>query len=242
VARHPDELSGPVTVGREAAARAVRRLGARKIKTMTCQVLYPARLARSLFGHLLAAISGGNLYRRSTFLLDSVGTSVMADLVNIAERPHIPRALASEPFDDEGVATVDRELVQSGVLQGYVLGSYYARKLGLASTGNSGGVHNLLVQDTGQDFDALLSGLERGLLLTELMGHGINLVTGDYSRGAAGYWVEGGEICYPVNEITVAGNLADIYRQILAIGNDTDRRGGIRTGSVLVDKLTVAGN
>lgn len=242
VARHPEALAAADAVGREAAARAVRRLGARKLKTTTCPVVFPARLARSLFGHLLGAISGGSLYRRASFLLDSVGKPVLAGAVNIVERPHIPRGLASAPFDDEGVATEDRDLVTGGVLQGYVLGSYYARKLGLRSTGNAGGVHNLVVDSTGETAAELLAGISRGLLLTELMGHGINLVTGDYSRGAAGFWVEGGEICYPVSEITVAGNLASMYRQIAAIATDVDQRGAIRTGSVLVDGLTVAGN
>jgi PmbA protein len=242
VARAPQALEDAAQVGREAAVRAVRRLGARKLKTARVPVLYPARLARSLFGHLIGAISGGNLYRQSTFLAGALNRQVFADTVHVDEVPHLPRGLASAPFDDEGVATADRMLVEAGVLRGYVLGSYYARKLGLASTGNAGGIHNLVVRDTGQSYPELLGALERGVLVTELMGQGLNLVTGDYSRGATGFWVENGEICYPVHEITVAGNLADMYRQIEAIGTDTDLRGAVRTGSVLLAGMTVAGN
>ena len=242
VARHPDELNAPALVGREAAQRAVRRLGARKLATTTVPVLYPARLARSLFGHYLGAIAGGSLYRKATFLVDSVGRRVFASRVNFGERPHIVRGLGSAAYDEEGVATTDRELVSGGVVQGYVLGSYYARKLGLESTANAGGVHNVVVADTGESYADLVAGIDRGMLLTELMGHGINLVTGDYSRGAAGYWIENGELQYPVSEITVAGNLADMFQNILAIGTDTDLRGGVRTGSVLVDGMTIAGS
>jgi PmbA protein len=242
VARVPTALADPQQVGREAASRAVRRLGARKLDTVTVPVLYPARLARSLFGHLVGAVSGGNLYRKSTFLLDSLGQAVFAERVNIVEQSHIPAALGSAPFDDEGVATSDRVLVEAGVLRGYVLGSYYARKLGLETTGNAGGIHNLVVASTDGDYESLLAGMERGLVVTELMGQGINMVTGDYSRGAAGFWVERGEICYPVSEITVAGNLAAMYRQIEAVGTDVDQRGAVRTGSVLVGGMTVAGN
>jgi PmbA protein len=182
------------------------------------------------------------LFRKATFLLDSRDTQVFADLVTIDELPHLPKALASAAFDSEGVATDDRRLVDAGVVKGYVLGSYYARKLGLESTGNAGGIHNLVVSDTGQSFADLLAQLDRGFLVSELMGHGVNTTTGDYSRGAAGFWVENGEIQYPVNEITVAGNLQDMFRNIVAIGNDVDLRGGIRTGSVLIDGLTLAGN
>ncbi len=242
VARHPDELQAATLIGREAARRALRRLGARKLATTTVPVLFPARLARSLFGHFIGAISGGNLYRKSSFLVDSLGQQVFAPLVQLQERPHIPRGLASAPFDDEGVATRDRTLVSEGLVRGYVLGSYYARKLGLETTGNAGGIHNIVVADTGASFKDLLAGMSRGLLLTELMGQGVNLVSGDYSRGAAGFWVENGEIQYPVHEITVAGNLRDIYRRIQAIGNDLDLRGSIRSGSVLVDDMTVAGS
>ncbi len=242
VGRHPDELLGPGIIGREAAARAVRRLGASKLKTTTAAVLYPARLARGLFGHLLGAISGGSLYRKASFLLDAKGEQIFSKRVNLTEQPHIPRGLASAPCDDEGVATVNRELVTVGVLQDYVLGSYYARKLGLQSTGNAGGVHNLVAASTGESFADLLSSMSRGLLLTELMGQGINMVTGDYSRGAAGFWVENGEIQYPVNEITIAGNLRDMYSRVQGIADDVDLRGGVRTGSVLIDGMTLAGD
>jgi PmbA protein len=242
VARAPAELMSAAVIGREAADRAVSRLGARKLKTAEVPVLFPARLARSLFGHLLGAISGGSQYRKASFLVDRLDTAVLSELVTIRELPHLRRGLASAAYDDEGVATTDRVLVDAGVLRGYMLGSYYARKLGLETTGNAGGAHNLVVSDTGQGFDELLAATDRGLLVTELMGQGVNLVTGDYSRGAAGFWIEGGEIRYPVSEITIAGNLADMYGAIAGIGTDTDVRGGIRTGSVLVSRMTVAGS
>ena len=242
VARDPDDLSSPGNVGREAAARTLRRLGSTQLETRSSPVLFPARLARGLFGHFLGAISGGAQYRKATFLLDSRDTQVFADMVSIDELPHLPKGLASAAFDNEGVATHDRRLVDAGVVRGYVLGSYYARKLGLETTGNAGGVHNLVVTDTGQSFADLVAQMDRGFVVSELMGHGVNTTTGDYSRGAAGFWVENGKVQYPVNEITVAGNLQDMYRNIVAIGNDTDSRGGIRTGSVLVDGLTLAGN
>ena len=242
VARDPAELSEPAVVGRKAADRTVRRLGSTKLETRSSPVLFPARLARGLFGHFLGAISGGAQYRKATFLLDSLDTQVFADLVSMEELPHLAKGLASAPFDGDGVATLDRTLVDAGVIKGYILGCYYARKLGMETTGNAGGIHNLVVSDTGQSFAELLAQMDRGFVVSELMGHGINSTTGDYSRGAAGFWVENGEIQYPVNEITVAGNLRDMYRNIVAIGNDRDYRGGIRTGSVLVDGLTLAGN
>ena len=242
VARQAGELTAGSLIGRQAAERSLRRLGARKLDTCKAPVLLSPRIARGFFSHLLGAISGGSQYRKSTFLLDSLGTQVMADCVTIDELPHIPGALASAPFDAEGVATEDRRLVDGGVIKGYVLGSYYARKLGMQSTGNAGGIHNLVVSDTGQSFADLLASLDTGLLVNEVMGQGVNGVTGDYSRGAAGFWVEGGEIQYPVAEITMAGNLRDMFRNIIAIGNDTDLRGGIRTGSVLIEELTLAGN
>lgn len=242
MSRTADELTGPEIVGREAAMRALSRLGSRKLDTRQAPVLFPARLARGLFGHLVAAISGGSLYRKSTFLLDSIDTEVLADFVTIDELPHLPAGLASSPFDDEGVETADRRLVENGVLRGYVLGSYYARKLGLQTTGNAGGIHNLVVADTGKTYADLLADMGTGLLVSELIGQGLNPVTGDYSRGAAGYWVENGEIQYPVSEITMAGNLKDMFRNIVDIGNDVDLRGGIRTGSVLLEEMTIAGN
>ena len=217
-------------------------MGARKLDTRVTPVVYPARLARGLVGHAIGALTGGALFRRSSFLLDCVGKDVFASHMTIREEPFIPKALGSAAFDDEGVATEPRDLIAGGVLQGYVLASYYARKLGLESTGNSGGVHNLVVSDTGASYQDLLEEMGTGFLVTELMGQGVNSVTGDYSRGASGYWVENGAIAYPVHEVTVAGNLQDIYKGILAVATDTDCRGGIRTGSMLIDKLTVAGS
>ena len=230
-------------VGRRAATRTAERLGARRIATTRAPVLFVPELARGLIGHFLGAIRGGAQYRRSSFLLDAAGTQVFPSFVNLAERPHLPRALGSAPFDGEGCATRDRELVAGGVLDGYVLNTYAARKLGLKTTGNAGGVHNLLVQPGphAEDYAALLKRMGRGLVVTELMGQGVNGVTGDYSRGAAGFWVENGALQYPVSEITIAGNLRQMLKGIVAIGTDVDARGSIRTGSILVDEMTIAG-
>jgi PmbA protein len=241
-ARDPLDLASPDVVGRRAGERAVKRVGARKIATMQAPVLFEAPVASSLLGHFVSAVSGGSLYRKSSFLLDSVGKQVFSPLVQIADLPHIPKGLASSPFDDEGVATHARDIVKDGVVQGYFLGSYSARKLGLKSTGNAGGNHNLILKDTGLDFAALLKQLGTGLLVTELMGQGVNQVTGDYSRGAAGYWVENGEIAYPVQEITIAGNLKDMFLGIAAAGNDVLRRGSRQCGSILIDRMTIAGD
>jgi len=234
-------LESAVSVGRASGERAVRRLGARQIGTMKVPVLFAPDVARGLVGHFVGAVRGGSQYRRASFLLDAAGQQVFPDWFSISERPHLPRALASAPFDHEGVATRDRELVTAGVLLGYVLGTYSARKLGLRTTGNAGGTHNLLVHGRGRDFAGMLALMDRGLLVTELMGQGVNGVTGDYSRGAAGFWVENGVIVHPVHEVTVAGNLRDIYRLIAEVGADVDARGGIRTGSILVEQMTVAG-
>ncbi|OFZ91268.1 MAG: metalloprotease PmbA [Betaproteobacteria bacterium RIFCSPLOWO2_12_FULL_62_58] len=241
-ARDPAELPAPETVGRRAGERAVRRLGARKIATTQAPVLFEASIAASLLGHFVSAVSGGNLYRKSSFLLDSAGKQIFAPFVTISDLPHIKKGLASSAFDDEGVATRPREVVRDGVVQGYFLGSYSARKLGLKSTGNAGGNHNLILHDTGEDFAGLVKAMGAGLLVTELMGQGVNPVTGDYSRGAAGYWVERGEIAYPVQEITIAGNLKDMFRSIAAIGNDVVRRGSRQSGSVLLERMTIAGD
>jgi PmbA protein len=240
-ARAPADLEAAVRVGRIAGERAARRLGARQIATLDCPVLYEAPIATGLFGHFVSAVSGGSLYRKSSFLLDSVGKQVFAPGISIREEPHLPRGQASTPFDDEGVATRPRNVVSNGVLEGYFLGSYSARKLGLVSTANAGGNHNLVVTHGDEDLSGLLKRMHRGLLVTELLGHGINPVTGDYSRGAAGYWIEGGEIAHPVEEITIAGNLTGMYRDIVAIGNDVDRRGSRHCGSVLIGSMTVAG-
>lgn len=235
------ELEDGISIGQRAAQRALRRLNARKISTTTAPVLFVPELARGLIGHFLGAIRGGSQYRRASFLLDAAGQQIFPGWMKISERPHIRKALGSAPFDSEGVATRDRELVEGGVLQGYVLSTYSARKLGLKTTGNSGGVHNLIVEAGVDDFDAMLRRMGRGLVVTELMGQGINGVTGDYSRGAAGFWVENGALAYPVHEITIAGNLQEMYRQIVAVGSDVDARGGVRTGSILIERMTVAG-
>lgn len=245
-ARCADDLDSAQFVGRRAGERTARRLGCRRIRTAQVPVLFEAPLASGLISHLVSAISGGSLYRKSSFLLDSLGRQVMPPFVNISEQPHLLRGLASAPFDNEGVATRPRQLVEDGVLQGYMLSSYSARKLGLATTGNAGGNHNLLVEPgslSGQcfDFNELLKQMGTGLLVTELLGHGINMVTGDYSRGAAGFWVDNGEIAFPVEEITIAGNLGEMFRQIVAIGNDILVQGSKQVGSILVERMTVAG-
>lgn len=242
VARDAADLPSPAEVGREAGRRTVARLGGTKLTTRTAPVLFPARIARGLIGHLLSAISGGALFRKSSFLVDALGKPVFASRVTIDEKPHLLKALNSAAFDDEGVATTKRRLVDAGVLGGYLLGSYYARKLGMQSTGNAGGAHNLVVHSTGETFADLLKTMDRGLVIADLMGSGVNPVTGDYSRGASGFWVENGKIQYPVTEITIAGNLKDMYRGILGIGNDVDRRGGVLTGSILLEQMTIAGS
>jgi PmbA protein len=241
VARAPGALPGPEALGRYAGERALARLGARRIGTREAPVLFEAPQATMLLGTFVSAASGGNLYRKATFLGDSLGRQVFAPGVTIEEQPLEPRGLASATFDDEGVATRPRTVVRDGVLEGYFLGSYAARKLGLHSTGSAGGNHNLTLVPNGPDFRGMLARLHRGLLVTELLGHGVNLVTGDYSRGAAGYWVDNGEIAHPVEEITIAGNLRDMFRGIVASGSDLVVRGSRRSGSVLVDRMTIAG-
>ncbi len=240
-ARDWRRLEDVEAIGREAAVRTARRLGARRIATTRAPVLFVPELARGLIGHFLGAVRGGAQYRRSSFLLDAAGSAVFPAFFGISERPHLPGALGSAPFDGEGCATHDRELVAGGVLEGYVLNTYAARKLGLRTTGNAGGSHNLLVHPGGDDFEGLLRRMGRGLVVTELMGQGVNGVTGDYSRGATGFWVEGGEIRYPVHEITIAGNLKDVYRNLVAVGADVDARGALQTGSILVEEMTIAG-
>ncbi len=239
--RMADTLGDVEAIGRKAAERTVRRLGGRRLGTREVPVVFEADVARGLIGHFVAAIRGAALYRKSSFLLDHLGQQVFPEFLTLQEQPHLPRALGSAPFDGEGVATKARDVVRDGVLQGYVLDSYSARRLDMQTTGNAGGVHNLSVSSGELDLDGLLREMGTGLLVTELIGHGINMVTGDYSRGAAGFWVENGEIQYPVEEITVAGNLKDMFRSIRAVGKDVDLRGNIRTGSVLLDRLTVAG-
>jgi PmbA protein len=240
--RNAAEFPDAALIGDYAARRALARLGSRKLKTRKCPVIFEAPLATGLIGSFVHAVSGGALYRKTSFLLDSLGKQVFPEFVCISERPHIRGGFASSPFDDDGVATHDREVVQDGVLQGYFLSTYSARKLGLQTTGNAGGAHNLLVHPGRHDLKGLLREMGTGLLVTELLGQGVNYVTGDYSRGAAGYWVEKGEITYPVEEITIAGNLRDMLRGIAAIGNDVEVRGSKQVGSILVERMTVAGS
>ncbi|GAB1233621.1 metalloprotease PmbA [Ferrigenium sp. UT5] len=240
-ARHPADILKVEEIGRIAAERTVRRLKARRLPTLQCPVLFEAPVAASLFGHFVQAVSGGSLYRKSSFLLDHLEKKVFSDLVRIDDVPDIPRGLGSSPFDNEGVRTRRRTLVEDGVLRGYFLGTYSARKLGMHSTGNAGGTHNLIVRPGTQDFDGLLRQMGRGLLVTELLGHGVNAVTGDYSRGAAGFWVEHGEIQYPVEELTIAGNLREMYQGIVALGNDVQVQGARQCGSVLVERMAIAG-
>lgn len=242
VARRYADLLDPKQIGREAALETVARLGARKVATQKVPVIFRADIASGLFGHLVSAISGGSIYRKSSFLLDKVGTQIMAADLTITELPHLKQALASSPFDGEGVKTRDLVVVEKGVLNTYLTTSYSARKLGMASTGHAGGIHNWLVQHGNDDLAALCKQMGKGLLVTELMGQGVNTVTGDYSRGASGFWVEHGEIQFPVAEVTIAGNLADMFMNIVAIGNDVDRRGGVLTGSVLISQMQVAGD
>jgi PmbA protein len=241
VSRHPDDLESPEQVGEEAARRALQRLDARTLSTRKVPVLYPAELAKGLFGHLIAAVRGTAQYRRASFLLDASGEQILPEFIDIEEDPWIPRALASAPFDAEGVQTRQRRLVERGVLQGYVLSSYSARRLGLTTTGNAGGVHNLLVKPTAGTLQDLIKDCEEAFVVGELLGQGVNTVTGDYSRGAAGFWVERGEIVHPVHEVTIAGNLKDLFREIQAVGSDIDERGTVRCGAVRVDGLTLAG-
>ena len=241
VGREQSALKAAQTVGLEAATSTIARLNARKISTMKTPVVFRADVANSLFGHLVSGIGGGALYRKSSFLLDSLGKKIFNDCVHVSERPHLLKGLASSPFDSEGVKTIDREIIQGGELHTYLLASYAAKKLGMTATGHAGGIHNWLVHQTHDDLTAILKTMGTGLLVTELMGQGVNTVTGDYSRGAAGFWVEAGEIQYPVSEITIAGNLKDMFLGIQAIGGDIEHRGSVQTGSILVESMQVAG-
>lgn len=243
--RDPKNLAAPETVGRYAAERALARLHARKLDTRKCPVLFEAPLAAGLLGAFVQAVSGGALYRKSTFLLDSLGKAAFAPHIQVVEDPHVVGAVGSAPFDEEGVKTQRRDVVKDGIVQGYFLSTYSARKLGMKTTGNAGGSHNLKLLSSltrpADDFKAMLRKLGTGLLVTELMGQGVNYVTGDYSRGASGYWVENGVIQYPVEEITIAGNMKDMLMQIVAVGADTLVRGTKETGSILIESMTVAG-
>lgn len=242
LARRAEDLPPVAHIGREAARRTCRRLGGRKLETTRAPVLFVPEMARGLIGHFVGAISGSALYRGASFLRDHVGKQIFPDFVRVHELPHEPRSLGATAYDAEGVATHNRDIVTGGVLQGYVLGSYSARKLGMDTTANAGGVHNLTMEPGTEDFNALLKSMGRGLVVTEMMGQGVKLISGDYSRGASGFWVEDGEIAYPVQEITVAGNLREMFSNIAALGNDVDRRGGIRCGSILLSEMTIAGS
>ena len=241
ISTDPAHLESVSSVARQAAARTVRRLGARPLRTTKAPVIFVAEEARGLLGSFVAAISGGNLYRKSSFLLDHLDKKVFPSFVRIEEQPHMTRGLGSAPFDDDGVATRSNLFIEDGILRHYSLGVYSARKLGMKTTGNAGGVHNLTIKPGDKDLAALIKAMGTGFVITELMGHGVNLVTGDYSRGAAGFWVENGEIQYPVHEVTIAGKLQDMYARIVEVGNDVDIRGNIRTGSILIEEMMIAG-
>lgn len=241
ISRVFDQLKTPEWVGEECARRTLSHLNPHKIKTQQAPVLFAAEVATGLFGHLIGAISGGSVYRKSTFLLDYLGQAILPDWLSIEERPHVLQGLASAPFDSEGVRTLDCDIVKDGVLQTWLLSSYSARKLGLKSTGHAGGVHNWRIAGQGLDFAALIKKMDRGLVVTELMGQGVSAITGDYSRGAAGFWVEKGEIQYPVSEITIAGNLKDMWRNIVTVGDDIETRSNIQCGSVLLPQMKIAG-
>ncbi len=241
-ARDPQDLVSAVRVGEKAGQQTISRLGARQMETCTVPVVFAAEVARGLFGHFINAISGSSLYRKSSFLLDHLGKPVFPAFIHIHEEPLLKKALGSAPYDTEGVATQTRDIVSDGILQGYVLGSYAARKLEMETTGNAGGVRNLTIDYGDKDLDALLKSMDKGLLVTDVMGFGVNILTGDYSRGVSGFWVEGGEIQYPVSEITAAGNLRDMFQNIVEVGNDVDLRGNIRSGSVLIEQMMIAGS
>ncbi len=236
------ELESAAAVGRSAASRTIRRLGARRVKTTQCPVIYEAPVAASLLSHFVSAVRGSAIYRKASFLLDRLGEPVFADDITVSEYPHLPKATGSANYDGEGVATQTRDIVQAGILNNYVLDSYSARKLGLETTGNAGGVRNLCIRPGKLGLEDMIREMGTGLLVTELIGAGVNNVTGDYSRGVAGFWIEGGRIQHPVEEVTIAGNLKDMFKRIVEVGADVDTRGNYRSGSILLDRLTVAGD
>ena len=241
VARNADDLENAEVIGEKAAQRTISRLEGRSLSSRQCPVIFAAEIASGLLSSLISAVSGGSLYRKSTFLLDALGKQIFPEFVHIHEQPYLLKALGSGAYDGEGVQTKNRDIVSQGILESYVLSCYSARKLGLTTTGNAGGIRNLTIDSGSDDFDALLKKMDTGLLVTEMMGQGINIVTGDYSRGAAGFWVEQGKIQYPVEEITIAGNLKDMFLNLVAIGNDIDLRSNIRTGSILLEQMSIAG-
>ena len=242
VSRDPKQLWAPEVIVKEAADRTLSRLDPRKLKTAKVPVIFTADLATGLFSHLLKAISGGSLYRQASFLLDSIGQQVLPEFVSIHEDPFVAQGLASCPFDAEGVQVAPRYIVEHGVIQGYILSSYSARRLGLKTTGNAGGCHNIRINHQNKTLDDLVQAMGMGLIVTDVIGQGVNSVTGDYSRGASGLWVENGHIQYPVEEITIASNLKDMYRNVLAIANDIEPRSSIQVGSTLIAEMTVGGN
>lgn len=242
IKRDSKELQSAIEIGRKAAENTLRRLEPREVTTGQYPVLFTAEVAPSLFSQLIAGIRGSALYRKSSFLLDKLGEQIFPEFIQVYEQPHLLKALGSASFDAEGVATQSREIIKNGILQGYVLDSYSARKLAMTTTGNAGGVHNLTIDPTGSDnFEQLVSKMDKGIIVTETMGMGVNIVTGDYSQGAAGFWVENGQIQYPVDEFTIASNLQDMFMGIQAVGSDVECRGNTRTGSVLIDKMMIAG-
>lgn len=240
--RDVHDLASMRDIGKQAASKTIARLGAEKINTCKAPILFDPANAKRLWSSMISAASGGNLYRERSFLLNAINTQILPDFVNITEQPHIAKAIGSAPFDAEGVGTYEKSIVDNGVLQTYLLGGYSARRLGLQTTGNAGGVHNFCVKAGKDDYAALIKKMHRGLIVTEMLGHGVNLVTGDFSQGAAGFWVEDGKIVHPVAEITIAGNIKDMLRGIIAVGSDLDWRGSVVTGSVLIDEMTIAGN
>lgn len=241
ISRNPDKLATARAVGLKAAERTVKRLDAQKLKTQKAPVLFVPEIARSLIGHLTSAVGGSAQYRKASFLLDAIDTSIFPSFLQLTEYPFESQALGSANYDSEGVTVKQANLISDGVLQSYLLDSYAARKLGLQTTGHASGVHNLTLQSTGKSFTECIKTMHRGLLVTELMGHGVNTVTGDYSRGAAGFWVDNGEVQFPVEEITIAANLREMFQGIVEIGDDLDMRGNIRTGSILLENMTIAG-
>ncbi len=240
-ARLHTDLEDPLLVAKKAAEKVLKKLNSQSLSTRRCPVIFHAPVAKSVWGHLIAALSGRNLYQQASFLLDHVGKKIFPDYIHVYQQPHLIGALASSPFDAEGVRTRELDYVKEGVLQNYVLGTYSARKLKMKTTGNAGGVFNLNMSHSNLNLDALLKKMDKGLLVTDVMGQGVNIVTGSYSRGASGFWVENGEIQFPVDEITIAGQLQSMFANLLAVGNDTDIRGNIRTGSILIEEMTVAG-
>jgi len=240
-ARDMNDLFSAKWVADQAVKRTIERLGAKKIKTQHAPVIFAPEVATGLFGHFVGAISGTSLYKKSSFLLDSLNTQIFPDWVNICEKPHLMKGIASSPYDLEGSKVIDRNIIEDGRLQTYLLTGYAARKLGMKSTGHTGGIHNWFIKDSGMDLAELFKEMGNGLFVTELMGQGVNMVTGDYSRGAAGFWIENGVVAYPVHEITIAGNLKEMFMNIAAIGNDVDPRSSLKTGSILIKQMKIAG-